>query len=205
MAEVNFWAWCRQGPWIRCLLWVWGAQETWHHIRILKWGVCKQHDPTTFGFTGESSGCVMSLIRPDQSLHICQSHLAKKSVKEILSCCFRIRDTSWQIRSMPQHSLPYDWSSRAPENPQHTSWVELLQLQHSISGNRIWYWDTLGDIHYLGQNMRHNLLICGKTAAFASIWSMFRCTRKTWVHFHIATQSPHICQSQWQWNQSRWY
>jgi len=57
----------------------------------------KKHNSTTFRYTGESSGSVMSLMTMDRVLHICQSHLAILSGEAILSCCDRIRDTRSQI------------------------------------------------------------------------------------------------------------
>ena len=57
----------------------------------------KTHNSTTFRYTGESSGPVMSLVTTDQALHICQFHMAIMSGEARLSCCVRIRDTGSQI------------------------------------------------------------------------------------------------------------
>ena len=59
----------------------------------------KSHNSTTFTYTWESSGPVMSLVTTDQALHICQFHLAILSGEAILSCCVRIRETGSQIHS----------------------------------------------------------------------------------------------------------
>ena len=42
--------------------------------------------------------------------------------------------------------LPFDSSSGAPENYQHTFWVILWQIQHRLFANSIWQGDYLGDI-----------------------------------------------------------
>ena len=42
--------------------------------------------------------------------------------------------------------MPFDSSSGAPENYQHTFWVTLWQIQHCLFANPIWQGDCLGDI-----------------------------------------------------------
>jgi len=53
--------------------------------------------------------------------------------------------TGW-FRATPQLLLPFDSSSGAPENHQHTFWVALWQIQHRLFANSIWQGDCLGDI-----------------------------------------------------------
>ena len=50
----------------------------------------KMNNSTTLRYTGESSGPFMSLVTPDQALHICEFHLAIISGEAILSCCVTI-------------------------------------------------------------------------------------------------------------------
>jgi len=53
--------------------------------------------------------------------------------------------------------------------------------------------DCLGDIKYLGRNLRHSSLICGNPASIAVICSKFRCMGESWVH--IITSVTANCQS----------
>jgi len=109
---------------------------------------------------------------------------------------------------MPQHLLSYDWNSGAPANPQHMSWVALWQLQHSTFANPIWHWETLGNIEYFGQNMKHGSPICGRAAAFTGILSKFRCNGKcsAYILSHVMTApAQHICQSRMVLRHSRRY
>ena len=82
---------------VRCDFEVRWMPEAMYALRSQSNG--KTHNSTTFRYTGESSGPVMSLVTTDQALHICQFHLAIMSGKAILSCCVGIRDTGSQIHS----------------------------------------------------------------------------------------------------------
>jgi hypothetical protein len=97
------------------------------------------------------------------------------------------------------------WSNFRPTG-EYPAYVlsRVKQIQHCKFANRIWYWDTLGDVKYMCQNMRHGLLIHGKAAAFVCISSTFRCTWKAGVHICMANWSMHIYQSQWQLSLSSW-
>ena len=56
----------------------------------------------------------------------------------------------------------------------------------------------LGDIENLYRNMKHGSLIHGQAAAFAGIWSKFRCTRESSDFvLSLVTTDPalYICQS----------
>jgi len=89
-----------------CQLQNWDVPETWGHIRIMKSKEWNKGNSTTFRYTGESTGSVMSLILTDYPLHTCQSHSAWKSVEAILGSCVRIRDTRSHSRS---NAAAYAW------------------------------------------------------------------------------------------------
>jgi len=82
---------------VRCKFVVHRKPEATYAFRSQSNG--KTHNSTTFRYTGESSGPVMSLVTTDQAMHICQFHLAIMSGEARLSCCVRIRDTGSQIHS----------------------------------------------------------------------------------------------------------
>jgi len=169
------------------VVWITGSLRPHVHFDVK---VMKKHNSTTFRFTGESSGSIMSLPTTGQALNICYMRLYQVTVSKCTTLTHR-------FVSMPQHSLAYDWSSSVQETTHYISLFVLLQLQHSTVANPIQHWDTCGNIEFFGHNMRYGLRIRGKAGAFAGIWLKFRCTRNAWAHIHMADQLLHICQSQW--------
>jgi len=142
--------------------------------------------------TGESSACVLSHVTKSLVQPFWQSPFGPETLKAIVSILVNygtLLSYLWQSRRICWHLIEILVYQRILTIclELHYDSYRTVHLQIPFST------DTLGEMQYLGQNMRNVSLIRGKASALAGIWSQFRCTGMAWVYFLITDWLLHIC------------